>query len=192
MDAEVEFVEALRPVVAANDLEIWDVERSGNSVRVLVDRPGGVDLDSLAALSRAVSDFLDEHDELVPMGRYELDVSSPGVERRLRYPEHFVRCLGQEVAIKTASAVDGMRRFQGILMDATAEEVHVAGKADDGVEMDVRLPLEAIERAHTVFRWGPPAKSPKVGARQAHVPKTSSRSKVKVIAATAPASEEGR
>jgi len=191
MDAEVEFVEALRPIVAANDLEIWDVERSGNSVRVLVDRPGGVDLEALAALSRAISDFLDERDDLVPTGHYELDVSSPGVERRLRYPEHFASCVGQEVAVKTSNPVDGMRRFQGILLDATTDEVHVAGQADDGVEVDIRLPLSAIDRAHTVFRWGPVAKRPKAGPGRKPGSK-SSPSKGSVIAPAVPVSEEGR
>jgi len=191
MGAEVEFVEALRPIVAATGLEIWDVERSGSSVRVLVDRPGGVDLDSLAALSKAVSNFLDQHDEFVPMGHYELDVSSPGVERRLRYPEHFAQCVGQEVAVKTSSAVDGMRRFQGVLVDATAEEVRLTGQADDGVDVDVRLPLSAIDRAHTVFHWGPPPKKPKAGPKGKVAPKSSS-SNGKVIAAAAQASEEGR
>ena len=165
MGAEAEFVEALRPVVEANGLEIWDVERSGASVRVLVDRPEGVDLDSLAALSSVISDFLDDHDELAPSGRYELDVSSPGIERRLRSPRHFQRCLGQEVAVKTSVVVEGRRRFQGTLVAANDDQVSITGREDDGTLLNLSLPLSSIERAHTVFRW--PAKEPARGNKRA-------------------------
>jgi ribosome maturation factor RimP len=188
MGAETEFIEALRPIVAANGLEIWDVERSGASVRVLVDRPGGVDLDSLATLSGVLSQFLDERDDLVPAGRYELDVSSPGLERRLRSPDHFARCVGQEVAVKTAYAVDGLRRFQGTLVAADGDEVAIVGEADDGTELKVRLPLASVERAHTVFRWGPAPKGPKPGKGRAHA----ARSGAKVDSAVGGTSEEGR
>lgn len=188
MSAETEFIEALRPIVVANGLEIWDVERSGASVRVLVDRPGGVDLDSLAALSASISELLDGRDDLVPAGRYELDVSSPGLERRLRSADHFARCVGQEVAVKTAYAVDGARRFQGTLVAATAEEVAIVGEADDGTELNVRLPLASVERAHTVFRWGPAPKASKQRKGRARA----ARVGAKVDSAVAGASEEER
>lgn len=158
VSAERRIVEALQPVVEASGLEIWDIERSGNSVRVLVDRPGGVDLDSLARLSGAISELFDQRDDLVPSSHYELDVSSPGVERRLRYPHHFARCLGQEIAVKTALPVDGERRFQGVLVSATDEDIFIKSDgtgAGGSQTVDVRIPLSCIERAHTVFRWGP-------------------------------------
>ena len=107
MGAEEQIADAIRPIVQAAGLEIWDVERSGTSVRVLVERPGGIDLDAIAELSRAVSTALDQRDDLVPDGRYTLEVSSPGLERRLRYPRHFASYIGQEVAVKTASPING-------------------------------------------------------------------------------------
>lgn len=161
MGAELKIAEALEPIVQARGLEIWDVERSGSSLRVLVDRPGGVDLDALAALSNAISDLLDEREDLAPAGHYELDVSSPGLERRLREPRHFASCVGQEVAIKTSVAVEGSRRFEGLLISATAEMVTIEGSAGDGPLSTVQIPVEAIERAHTVFRWGSPPRAPK-------------------------------
>jgi ribosome maturation factor RimP len=167
MGAEAAVLEALQPVVRASGLEIWDVERSGNSLRVLVDRPGGVDLDSLASLSGAISEVLDLREDLVPPGRYELDVSSPGVERRLRYPEHFSRCIGQEVAVKTVAGFDGPRRFEGTLTAVSGTEVALAVMGtDEGLgHGEVRVPIEAIERAHTIFRWGP---TPHVAKRAGH------------------------
>jgi ribosome maturation factor RimP len=133
MGAEEAISEALRPAVQAAGLEIWDVERSGASVRVLVERDGGVDLDSISDVSRSISAVLDERDDLVPAGRYTLEVSSPGLERRLRYPRHFARYIGQERAAP---------------LSALGEE-------------DVCLPLISVERANAVFSWGAPAKAPR-------------------------------
>ena len=119
MGAEEQIAEALRPAVQAAGLEIWDVERSGATVRVLVERPGGVDLDSISQLSTAISATLDQRDDLVPAGRYMLEVSSPGLERRLRYPEHFARYIGEEVTVKTVEPVNGTRRLRGTLTSAS-------------------------------------------------------------------------
>ena len=107
MSAEENISQALRPVVHAAGLEIWDVERSGNTVRVLVERADGVDLDAISEVSAAISALLDQRDDLVPAGRYILEVSSPGLERRLRYPRHFARYVGEEIAVKTAPGTDG-------------------------------------------------------------------------------------
>ena len=95
MGAEEQITEALTPAVQTAGLEIWDVERSGATFRVLVERPGGVDLDSIAQVTSAVSAILDQREDLAPAGRYMLEVSSPGLERRLRYPEHFARYVGE-------------------------------------------------------------------------------------------------
>ena len=89
MGAEEKIADFIRPIVQAAGLEIWDVERAGASLRVMVERPGGIDLDAISELSRALSSALDQRDDLVPDGRYTLEVSSPGLERRLRYPRHF-------------------------------------------------------------------------------------------------------
>ena len=78
-----------------------------------MEGPGGVDLDSISQVSSAISATLDQHDDLVPAGRYTLEVSSPGLERRLRYPQHFARYIGQEVTIKTVEPVNETRRLPG-------------------------------------------------------------------------------
>jgi len=160
MGAEEGIREAVLPAVQAMGLEIWDVERSGASVRVLVERPGGVDLDALSSLSNAISCLLDRRDDLVPAGRYMLEVSSPGLERRLRSARHFASCVGEEVAVKTTEPFGGSRRLTGTLVEATESDIALRlPPAASGEEQLVRVPLASVERAHTVFRW--PASSSK-------------------------------
>lgn len=155
----VEQVQALvTPVLADLGLELYDLEHAGGTLRVTVDRPGGVDLDALATATRLISRQLDEVDP-VP-GRYTLEVTSPGLERSLRTPEHFRRAVGSTVAVRTRAGVEGPRRVTGVL----------AAADDDGITVDVvdgpeagshRLAHPDIERARTVFEW---AASPKPGS----------------------------
>ena len=99
---------AVTPVLEESGLELYDVELGGAVVRVLVDRPGGVDLDTLDAATRAVSRALDVADPMP--GRYTLEVSSPGLERRLRTPRHFQAAVGSRVKVKTVAGTEGDRR----------------------------------------------------------------------------------
>lgn len=151
----------VEPALAAAGLEIWDVEAARGALRLLVDSPGGVDLDTLTRASGIVSGLLDDHPEVTPEGSYELEVSSPGVERALRTPDHYRRYLGSEVSVKTKAVVGGARRHRGRL----------AGVSDDGIELQPSEPPGAepvviafgdIERARTVLVWGP---TPAPGAR---------------------------
>jgi ribosome maturation factor RimP len=166
MGAEEQIADVIRPIVQAAGLEIWDVERAGASVRVLVERPGGIDLDAISELSRAVSAALDQRDDLVPDGRYTLEVSSPGLERRLRYPRHFASYIGQDVAVKTASPVNGVRRLKGTLADATDRDITLRATLPTGELAEVHVPLDLIDRANAVFTWGP-APKPQKPARPA-------------------------
>ena len=159
--------ELVEPVVADLDIELVDVELTGGILRVTVDRSGGLDLDVIAKATRAVSRLLDEHDP-VP-GRYTLEVSSPGLERRLRTPDHFVRAIGSEVTVKTRTEVDGERRFRGTLVAADDAGITVRD-ADDATEHT--LAHDQIEKARTVFDWGP---APKPGGTRNQRKKASAR-----------------
>ncbi|MGH9153848.1 MAG: ribosome maturation factor RimP [Acidimicrobiales bacterium] len=134
----------MEPVLAAAGFELVDARFSSGALQIFVDRPGGVDLDAVAAVSTTVSELLDRHDP-VP-GRYTLEVSSPGVERPLRRPEHFRRSVGATVNVKTRPDVAGERRLEGLLEAVDDEGIVVAGR---------RLAYGDIERARTVFEWGP-------------------------------------
>lgn len=156
MDPATRVRELVEPVLATEGLELVDALFVHGVLQVFVDRPGGIDLEAISAVSTTVSRLLDEHDP-VP-GHYTLEVSSPGLERPLRRPEHFKRFVGTTVAVKTRPEVEGERRLQATLETADDEGIVVAGR---------RLSYEEIERARTVFEWGP---APKPGSRPAKRP----------------------
>ncbi|HWH35661.1 MAG TPA: ribosome maturation factor RimP [Acidimicrobiales bacterium] len=141
------------PVLDRRDLHLYDLEQAGPVLRVLVEGASGVDLDTLTDVSRELSSVLD-HVDAVP-GRYTLEVSSPGLERPLRRLEHFAGAVGTRIRIKTRPGVDGDRRVEGTL--AEADDLGVVVEADSGPR---RLAYDEIERARTVFDWGPPAPRP--------------------------------
>lgn len=148
MDPATYVQELVDPLLAAEGLELVDVRYGGGALQVFVDRPGGIDLDALAEVTRRVSELLDEHDPLP--GRYTLEVSSPGLERPLRRPEHFGRFVGQEIKLKTVPGVEGERREQGVLEAADDDGIVVNGR---------RLSYADIDSARTVFAWGAGAPS---------------------------------
>jgi ribosome maturation factor RimP len=162
------------PLLAERDLDLYDLEVAGPVLKVVVDRPGGLDLDALAKATRAVSHALDEADPFA--GAYTLEVTSPGLERALRTPQHFVRAVGESVKVKlTADAVAGAgddRRLAGVLVAADDEGITVRPDAPGGGDAapgERRLAYADIERARTVFEWGPgdkPGKSRQPGGRK--------------------------
>ena len=146
----------IEPVLASLGVELDDLELASGVVRLIVDRPGGVDLDTISDLTYRVSALLDDHDPF-PGRPYALEVSSPGLERRLRTPVHFRKAVGDTVSVRTVAGTPGDRRVQGPLVTAD----------DDGIEVgDRRIAYSEIDRAHTVFEWGPPPKPGKVGSRK--------------------------
>ena len=122
------------PLVTHEGLEIVDVEfrreSRGMVLRLYLDRSGGVggvSLDDLTRVSRQLGDVLDVHDA-VP-GSYNLEVSSPGINRRLRRPDQFRRYLGKKVRVRTAGPLDGRRAFVGALEEVDSDAI-VVGTAE--------------------------------------------------------------
>lgn len=157
--------ELIEPLAGELTLEVVEVEHAGGLLRITLDRPGGIDLEAITAASERISALLDLGD-VVPGGRYTLEVTSPGLERLLRTPEHFERFLGHTVKIKTHPHVEGERRITGVLVEAGA----------DAFTVEVTEPLPAqprrltygdVEWARTVFEWGPAPKPGKRTGRQA-------------------------
>jgi len=142
---------ALSPVVEARGLELVDVELHGAQLTVFVDREGGVGLDDLGEATKDVSAALDRIDPLP--GRYTLTVSSPGLERRLRTPAHFAREVGETVTVRVDAGTADVRRLTGTL--AAADETGCALTGSDVPGGEVRISYDQIERARTVFEWGP-------------------------------------
>ena len=138
-------------VARRRSLRLWDVEMGGQPgrhvVRVFVDADGGIDIDTVAEVSEELSRGLDLRDPIP--GRYTLEVSSPGLERTLRIPEHFERSVGTKVVVKTKEPLAGhTHRIDGLL----------EGAGDNGVTIEVGservdVPYDAIKSARTVFEW---------------------------------------
>jgi len=142
----------LMPLLAIEGLELYDLELSKQILRVYVSTPGGVTLEQLATANHAISTYLDEHDPF--SGRYTLEVTSPGVERKLRTPAQFAGAIGEAVRIKTTPEARADRRVDGELVGATGANVSV--RVSDGTTVSVRY--EEIEKARTHFEWGSTAK----------------------------------
>ncbi len=106
------------PLCEERGLMLWDVrfEKLGgtNTLSVFVDSDDGADIDDCEAVSRALEALLDGEPDLID-GAYSLEVSTPGMERRLERPEHFLFCLGERTEVKTYEPRDGKKTFFGIL-----------------------------------------------------------------------------
>ena len=117
------------PIVEQAGCSLWDVEYVKEAgewfLRVYIDREGGVDIDCCEAVSRPLSDALDEHDPI--QGSYTFEVSSAGLDRALKKPEHFQRCLGERVDLKLYRPVDGGRERTGALTGYEDGDVLVDG-----------------------------------------------------------------
>ena len=152
----------LEPIVRDLGLELYDVEVGGSNrsrtLRVLVDRDGGVDLDAITSAPEALAPVLDGDAEVAKLlpGSYLLEVSSPGLERPLRTAAHFRRAVGDTVSLKSRDAHGAITRRRAVL----------AAADDDGIEIETdgaheRVAYDDIVASHTVFDWGPAPKSGK-------------------------------
>ncbi len=144
---EAKLLKALEPQAEASGIEIVTIQVTGAkkapTIRVYIDTPGGVSFDTLCASQAWINDVVDRIDPFP--GAYMLEVSSPGIDRPLRTPQHFARFAGEDVVVKTA-LVDGRSRFSGVLAGIEGENVLV--NLEDGTQ--VSLPINGIKSAHTV------------------------------------------
>jgi ribosome maturation factor RimP len=151
MGALEEVRDLAESVVRRRSLRLWDVQLGGQPgrqvLRVFVDSERGVDLDTVAQVSEELSRGLDLKDPLP--GRYTLEVSSPGLERSLRSPEHFELSVGRDVVVKTTEPlVPEGHRIEGVIAGATANDTTIRTPAGD-----IRIPYGQIKQARTVFEW---------------------------------------
>ncbi len=161
MSTELERVSDLvAPIASDLDLDVYDVERRGGTIRVTLDTPAGsaegINLDTLALATRLISRELDHVDPV--KGRYTLEVTSPGLERPLRTPAHFRREVGKDVQIRLRDASGDDRRLRGVL--EAAGDTSATVRTEAGEERIVEY--SAIDKARTVFEWGP---KPKAGTK---------------------------
>lgn len=118
------------PVVEQAGCSLWDVEYVKEAgewfLRVYIDREGGVDISHCEAVSRPLSDLLDEVDPI--QNSYTFEVSSAGLDRVLRKAEHFELCKGQQVDVKLYRPLNGRKEYTGVLNGFVDGDVTVDDK----------------------------------------------------------------
>jgi ribosome maturation factor RimP len=151
-DVASKIEEVANRVAQSEGLEIVEVEVKGGGnnrlVRIAIDKPEGVTHGDCEVISQQVGTILDVED-IVPGGRYTLEVSSPGLERKLTKPQDYERFRGKKVRITLRDAVEGRRNWEGTL----------AGFADGTVSIETepgktrQFPFTQIQKANLKFEW---------------------------------------
>jgi ribosome maturation factor RimP len=145
----------LEPVLVRDGYELVEVEwvRGGGrfTLRVFIDKPGGVNVDDCQAISHVIEPILDVEDFIEPA--YDLEVSSPGLDRPLRTPEHFARWAGQRVQVKAYGPVAGTAPGSPPRKSWTGQ---LQGYENGAVLVDVdgvlhRIPHDQIAKAHLEY-----------------------------------------
>jgi ribosome maturation factor RimP len=144
-EIKIRLAELIQPYLEAQGAELVDLEygrprRGRGTLRLFVDRPGGITLTELTRISRVVGDLLDVHD-LIP-GSYNLEVSSPGLTRPIKKPQDYQRYVGRLVRVTTRAPWEGSQVHRGILQGLQGDQVCL--KEGDSL---LCIPLKEIARA---------------------------------------------
>ena len=143
---EQQLLDALEPRAAQEGVEIVTIEvvgaKKAPTIRVYIDTEEGVSFDELAAAQSWINDIMDELDPFP--GAYMLEVSSPGIDRPLRPPEHFMRFVGSTVVVKTTEAINGRANWTAELTAADEAGITLRDEASNEAE----IPYEKIKRAN--------------------------------------------
>lgn len=136
------------PIADENGFYVYDIEyvKEGGIwfLRVYVDKDGGISMDECEDFSRALSDALDAADPI--SGNYYLEVSSPGIERRLKTEAHFKRYIGSVIDISLYKAVNGSKLITGTLKNYENNEITVESGGED-----ITFPLSSVSKANLHF-----------------------------------------
>lgn len=146
-------IELVEPVLKSEGYELVEVEYVGSSrssiLRIYIDKLGGISLDDCSDVTHVLSPLLDVHDPIE--GAYDLEISSPGLDRPLRRPADYEKYVGRKVKVKTfgpLDAGDNRKVFPGVLVGF---EAGVAIVDVDGREY--RIPHESIAKANLVYEF---------------------------------------
>jgi ribosome maturation factor RimP len=144
--------ELIKDIVQEQGLRLFDVEYRpegrGWTLRVIVDKFGGVNIGDLERLSRTISPLLDVED-FIPHS-YHLEVTSPGLTRELKKPEHFAFFIGRLIKVITKEPIEGKRELVGFIDDIENGILKVRIKGEDKI---VHIPLSAIAKARLEVEW---------------------------------------
>jgi len=139
--------ELFEPVVNGMGFELIEIEHFPNPkhgvLRLYIDKPGGVVIEDCSDVSRQISALIDVEDPV--SGQFNLEVSSPGLDRPLRRLKDFQRFIGSMVKLKTVMPLDGQRNFKGRLLQADENVLVIETDTEE-----LSLPMNAIEKARIV------------------------------------------
>ncbi|MBR1635132.1 MAG: ribosome maturation factor RimP [Lachnospiraceae bacterium] len=147
-DYEKRTAEFIQPILEELGFSLYDLEYVKEAgeyfLRAYIDKPDGITIDDCVTVSRRMNEILDREDYIADA--YTFEVSSPGIERRLRTDQHFKGAVGELVRLKLYAAKDGKKEWDGILKEAAEDTVVLDC---EGTEMTI--PKSEIASAHTVF-----------------------------------------
>ena len=140
----------IEPIIENIGYSLYDLlyvkEGKDFYLRVVIDKPEGIDINDCEKVNDAINDILDEADYI--KDQYFLEVSSPGVERLLRKDKHFEEQIGNEIYLKLFKSVNGLKEIQGIL------EAYDGGVLTLNLDGDlIKIENKDIAVARTVFNW---------------------------------------
>ena len=140
----------IEPIIEAIGYSLYDLlyvkEGKDYYLRVVIDKPEGIDLDDCEKVNDAITDILDEADYIKDM--YFLEVSSPGIERVLRKDKHFMGQIGNEIYLKLFKSVSGKKEIQGILKEYSSESLTLELDGDL-----IKIDNKDIANAKTIYNW---------------------------------------
>lgn len=144
-------------VAASDGLEVVEVVLRGSGsarlLRITIDKPEGVTLEDCENLSRQLGTILDV-EEVIPGGRYQLEVSSPGIERKLFRPQDFERFTGNRIRVSLRQPMDGKKTVEGLLQAYAGDTISLAISEDHVVA----IPRKDVVRANLKHDWNQPQK----------------------------------
>ena len=145
-------VEIVDRVGSSQGLEVVDVELKGGGasrfLRIYIDKPEGVTHSDCENVSHQVGTMLDEED-VIPGAQYTLEVSSPGVERKLSKPRDFERFIGQKVKVALKEPVENQKRWEGALISFAAGLITLRTTSGN----DICFNLDQVTQANLKFEW---------------------------------------
>jgi ribosome maturation factor RimP len=150
--------EIAQRVVESEGMELVEVEVKGGGsqrmVRISIDKPEGISHADCELVSQQVGTILDVED-VVPGGRYTLEVSSPGIERKLLKPRDYERFRGKKIKVTLRDPIDGRRHWEGTLagFENNTVSLQAAPEKDAAPGKTIQFPFEQIQKANLKFEW---------------------------------------
>lgn len=143
--------EIVEPIITGLGYRIWDIEYNKVGVErhleITIDGDNGIEITDCEKVHRAIEGPIDEADPIEDF--YYLDVSSPGLERAMRTPEHYTACVGETVELKLFSALEGKKSIVGALIAYDAEKDELTVKEKNGNEYT--LGRKSVSKANIYF-----------------------------------------